>query len=124
MKITNKEMLKNIIPKFTKDCIVIIEQNDILNLAKVAKAVYYTTYEANDAYKAVRISERINCEHKNMGNNNKAALYFTGDPEMDEVAEIIDGLEETTNYVIWGSCNDNCDEDNELKAAVLFFEMK
>ncbi len=124
MKITNKEMLKNIIPKFTKDCIVIIEQKDILNLAKVAKAVFYNTYKADDIYKAVRISERINCEYKNMGKDNKAALYFTGDPEMDEVAEILDGLEDTTNYVIWGSCNDNCYESNELKVAVLFFEME
>lgn len=121
MKEIDKIFLDKLIPDFTKNCIINIDEEDLLKFRKGAKAIYYNEYYADDKYRAVRISERIKCDLAKYGNDNKAALYITGDPEMDELTEILDGLHGKTSEIIWGSCNNNDLGIDALKAALLFY---
>ena len=124
MKKVDKDLMEVIQSVFTQDGGIIIEKRDLLKLEKDAKEIYYMeyTYTADDKYRGIRISERIRCDLERFGNDNKAALYFYGDPSMDELAEILDGLHGKTNVIIWGSCSELDLEGPMLKTALLFYE--
>ena len=123
MKIVDRDLMDVIQSVFTQDGGIIIEDSDLKKLKKGAKEIYYMELTADDEDRAVRISERIRCSLERFGNdNNKAALYFYGDPTMDELAEMLDGLHGKTNEIIWGSCSEMDLEGFELKTALLFYE--
>lgn len=120
-KEVDKLFLDKLIPNFTKDCIVNIGKEDLLRLGKGAKEIYYSEYIANDKCRAFRIRERIKCNIAEFGSDNKAALYITGDPTMDELAEILDGLNVKVKEIIWGSCNKSDVGVDVIKVAMLFY---
>jgi len=123
MKKVDRDLMEVIQSVFTQDGGIIIEKSDLQKLEKGAKEIYYLEYTADDKYRAVRISERIRCRLERFENdNNKAALYFYGDPTMDELAEMLDGLHGKTNEIIWGSCSEIDLEGTMLKTALLFYE--
>ena len=122
MKKVDEDLMEVIQSVFTQDGGIIIEKGDLQKLEKGAKEISYMEYPADDEYRAVRISERIICSLKSFGDNNKAALYFQGDPTMDELAEMLDGLHGKTNEIIWGSCSELSLDESMLKVALLFFE--
>jgi len=123
MKKVDKVLMEVIQSVFTQDGGIIIEKGDLQKLEKGAKEIYYSEFTADDRYRSIRISERIRCSLERFSNdNNKAALYFQGDPTMDELAEILDGLHGKTNEIIWGSCSELEMEGFELKTALLFYE--
>lgn len=123
MKKVDNDFLKGVYPNFIKECTVQITLDDLEQIKRDSKAVYYAEYLTKDEYRAVRISERIKCQLQEFGSNNKAALYIIGDPDMDEVAEILDGLHEKTDEIIWGNCENSSLETNELKVMLLFYEI-
>ncbi len=122
MKKIDKELLEDIQSVFTQGGGIIIDKSDLQKLEKKAKEIYYSEYTADDEFRSVRISERIKCDLEKYSNNNKAALYFQGDPIMDELSEILDGLHGKTNEIIWGSCSELDLEGSELKVTLLFYE--
>jgi hypothetical protein len=123
MKKVDKDLLEVIQSVFTQDGDIIIDKSDLQKLQKEAIEMHYMEFTADDEYRAVRIGERIRCSLERFGNdNNKAALYFYGDPSMDELAEMLDGLHGKTNEIIWGSYSEMNLEGTMLKTALLFCE--
>ena len=124
MEKVDEDLLQSIEDVFTKPSKVQIAKEDLSKFKEYAKAIYYSEYLADDEYKSVRISERIKNDLAKFASDNKAALYFVGDPDMGEVAEILDGLHVKTNEMIWGSYEDGNVSIGELKVALLFYEKK
>ena len=123
MKKVDKDLLEVIQSVFTQGGDIIIDKSDLQKLEKEAIEMHYMEFTADDEYRGVRIGERIRCSLERFGNdNNKAALYFYGDPSMDELAEVLDGLHGKTNEIIWGSCSEMNLEGTMLKTALLFCE--
>ena len=123
MKKVDKDLMEVVQPVFTHDGEIIIDKSDLQKLEKDAKEIYYMEYIADDKYRAVRISERIRCSLENFDDNNRAALYFYGNPTMDELAEMLDGLSGKINEIIWGSCSEIDLEGSVLKVSLLFYEL-
>jgi hypothetical protein len=122
MKKLDQASLQSIMDEFTKPSIVHITKEDLDKFNEAAQSIYYSEYLADDKYRGVRIGERIRCDLAEFGSDNSAALYFVGDPDMEEVEEIINGLNTKTEDVIWGYCEGSSLEVNELKVMLLFFE--
>ena len=121
MKKVNEDLFQSIESVFTKPSIVHIAKDDLGKFKEDSRSIYYSEYKADDENKAIRISERIKYDLVEFGSENKAALYITGDPGMDEVSEILDGLHGKAKEIIWGSCDESNLDVNVLKVALLFF---
>ncbi len=123
MKKVNEELFKIMQVIVTQDCDMHVKKKDMERFAKDTTDIYYSEYTIEGGYKSFMVSEKMKCDLEKHGGKNKVSLYFTSDSEMDELSEMLDGLNGKTSEIIWASCSNKDSDVEVLKTALLFFKI-